>query len=243
MAMSDDEQTQKLKSFVQRYGSPILIGVLLALCIFFGWQWYQKRHHAQNFNLTAQYQTLLTQAQSVQDKKQYQALLAAGDKIILADPNSVQALQTQLVLAQAAFNQNDLATANKYLSQAQNSKVDDQGLIAVAKLRLAYTQQAQNQLDQALKTLDSIQLEAFIPSVQEAKGDIYVAKNQPDLAKKAYQQAWDVLVKRQQPRELLQMKLANLGVLVETPKIDSPIIAAPSAASEPQPASSPNGES
>lgn len=224
-AMTDDEQKEKLSSFVKRYGSPIVTGVLLALCVFFGWQWWDKKQTVGSSNLTVQYQNLLNQSQlATVDDASYKKLTADGNKIVQENPDSAQAVQTQLLLAKLAFDKKDYAAANKILTQAETSKVKDEGLKSIVKLHLAYTQVAQEQLDAALKTLDGINNEAFIPSVAEAKGDIYVAKNDFEAAKKAYQQAWEVLVKREQPRELLQIKLANLGVLVEDPKIESPVL-------------------
>lgn len=230
--MTDDEQKEQLKSFAKRYGSPIVTGVLLALCGFFGWQWWDRNNQVTATNMTVQYQNLTNQASAVKDDASYKKLLADADKIIAEKPDSAQALQTQLLIAGIAFDRADYATANKLLTQAGNSKIEDAGLKAIAQLRLAYTQIEQNQLDNALKTLDGIQVEAFTPSVQEARGDIFVAKNQPDAAKKAYQAAWDVLVERKQTRDLLQMKLANLGVLVEKPEIESPVLTPASAPSE-----------
>ncbi len=234
VAMTDDEQKEQLKSFAKRYGSPIVTGVLLALCVFFGWQWWHKKQDVTSSNLTVQYQDMMEQATTAaEDEASYKQLSTDANKLVAENPESVQALQTQLLLAKLAFDKKDYETANKVLTQASNSKVKDEGLKSVVKLHLAYTQVAQDQLDAALKTLDSIKNEAFVPSVQEAKGDILVSQNKLDAAKKAYQLAWDALAKREQPRELLQMKLANLGVLVEEPEIESPILTA--APSLPQP--------
>lgn len=239
-AMSSEEQKEQLKSFAKTYAMPITLGIAIALCAFLGWEWYQKRDAANSANLTVQYQNLLGQAESAaEDNKVYSKIMTDGKKLVADNPNSSQALQTQLLMAKLAFDKKDYATANSILTATQNVKVDDEGLVAIAKLHLAYTQIAQNQLDNALKTLDGVKLEAFIPSIEETKGDVYLAQNKPDAAKKSYQLAWDVLLKRQQPRELLQIKLANLGVLVEDPTIQTPILAPTQQA----PASSPSESS
>ncbi|TXJ08830.1 MAG: tetratricopeptide repeat protein [Acinetobacter sp.] len=223
-AMTDDEQKEQLKSFIKRYGSPMLIGVLLALCVFFAWEWWHKNQQIKSSNLTVQYQNLLNQVNTAsQDKATYQKFSTVANAIVSENPDSAQAVQAQLLLAKLAFDQKDYATAHKVLTQASNSKVDDDGLKAIVKLHLAQTLVEQNKLDDALKILNNIQVVGFTPSVEEAKGDIYVAKNDVEAAKKAYQHAWDELVKREQARELLQIKLANLGVLVADPKVDSPI--------------------
>ena len=41
---------------------------------------------------------------------------------------------------------------------------------------------------------------------------------------KAYQSAWDNLLERKQERQLLQIKLESVGVLVDDPEIERPIL-------------------
>jgi len=65
---------------------------------------------------------------------------------------------------------------------------------------------------------------AFKATAEEARGDIYVAKKDIASAKKAYQSAWDDLAKRKQERQILQIKLESVGVLVDDPEIERPII-------------------
>ena len=45
-----------------------------------------------------------------------------------------------------------------------------------------------------------------------------------DDAKKAYQSAWDTLVERKQERQILQIKLESVGVLVDDPEIERPVL-------------------
>lgn len=214
---NDARQFEDLKSGMSRYGMPLMVLALLALLGYFGWQWWQQHQLKQSAQLTGQYQQLLEKADQPGIKP------TAGDGIIKQAPDSVQALQTQLLMARVAFDQKDYAKASQLLTQASQSKVSDEGLKSVARLHLAYTQMAQNQLDQALSTLNGITATGFEPTVNEARGDIYTLKQQPEQAKAAYRKAWDVLAQRQQPRELLQLKLADLGVIVETPVIDQPV--------------------
>ena len=65
---------------------------------------------------------------------------------------------------------------------------------------------------------------AFKATVEEARGDVYVAKNDTENAKKAYQSAWDTLVERKQERQILQIKLESVGVLVDDPDLERPIL-------------------
>ena len=123
-----------------------------------------------------------------------------------------------------AYDKEDYAAAEKALQKVENSTLDDKGLVQVVKLRLAYAQLAQKKYDAALKTLEAVTEPAFKATADEARGDIYVAKNDIENAKKVYQSAWDALIERKEERQILQIKLESVGVLVDDPEIERPII-------------------
>ena len=102
--------------------------------------------------------------------------------------------------------------------------MDDDGLVQIVKLRLAYAQLAQKKFDDAIKNLTLVKDPAFKATADEALGDVYVAKNDIENAKKAYQSAWDQLVERKQERQILQIKLESVGILVDDPEIERPLI-------------------
>ncbi|WP_312086593.1 YfgM family protein [Acinetobacter variabilis] len=222
-AMTDDEQLESLKSFSKKYGSSIIIGILVALIAFFGWEYWQKKNLAESQMQTAKVQQLMDEAQAA-DGDAFAKLSKTADKIVKEAPDSAQAIQTQLVMAKLAYDKQDYAAAEKALQKVENSKVDDKGLVQVVKLRLAYAQLAQKKYDAALKTLDTVTEPAFKATADEARGDIYVAKNDIENAKKVYQSAWDALIERKEERQILQIKLESVGVLVDDPEIERPII-------------------
>lgn len=82
----------------------------------------------------------------------FTALSATADKIVKEAPDSAQAIQTQLLMAKLAYDKADYAGAEKALKKVENSKVDDDGLVQIVKLRLAYAQLAQKKFDDAIKT-------------------------------------------------------------------------------------------
>ena len=224
-AISDEEQLDSLKSFFKKYGSAMVTGVLIALIAFFGWEYWQKKTLAENQNETAKVQQLMDDAKAVGgDPKASAALITSADKIVKDNPDSVQAIQAQIVMAKLAFDKNDYATAERELKKVENSKLKDAGLLQVVKLKLADTQLAQKKFDEALKTLSVVDEPAFKASAEELKGDIYVAKNDIDNAKKSYQAAWSAVVERKQERQILQIKLESVGVLVDDPELERPIL-------------------
>jgi len=141
-----------------------------------------------------------------------------------ASPDSPQAVQAQLVMAKLAYDKADYAGAEKALKKVENAKDGDAGLLQVVKLRLAYAQLAQKKYDEALKTLAAVNDPAFKATADEARGDVYVAKNDIENAKKVYQSAWDALLERKEERQILQIKLESVGVLVDDPEIERPIL-------------------
>lgn len=224
MSAVGDEQFESLKSFTKKYGSSIITGILIALIAFFGWEYWQKKNLAESQMHTAKVQQLMDDARASNNGDAFAKLSDTADKIVKEAPDSAQAIQTQLVMAKLAYDKEDYAAAEKALQKVENSKVDDKGLVQLVKLRLAYAQLAQKKYDAALKTLEAVTDPAFKATADEARGDIYVAKNDIENAKKVYQSAWDALIERKEERQILQIKLESVGVLVDDPEIERPII-------------------
>lgn len=177
-ALSDEDQLDNLKSFTKKYGSAIISGILIALIAFFGWEYWQKKTLAENQMRTAKVQQLMDEARNVnsQDINALNALSQSADKIVKEAPDSVHALQAQFVMAKQAYDRGDYAAAEKALKRVEATKLKDEGLVHVLKLRLAYAQLAQNKYDAALKTLADVTDPAFKATAEEARGDVYVAK-------------------------------------------------------------------
>ena len=225
MSLSDEEQLEEIKSFGKKYGSAMVSGILIALIAFFGWEYWQKKNLTETQNQTAKVQKLMDDVQATAGQANAFATVSeAADKIVKHDANAVQAIQTQFILAKLAYDKQDYAAAEKALKTVENSKVKDAGLVQVVKLRLADAQLAQKKYDAALKTLTTVTEPAFKATAEELRGDIYVAKKDTAAAAKAYQSAWDTLLERKQERQLLQIKLESVGVLVEDPEIERPIL-------------------
>ena len=224
-SLSDSEQLDTLKSFTQKYGSSIITGILIALIAFFGWQYWQKKQLVTAQTETAKVQQLMDDAQGLEgNPSAFATLSTAADKIMKEAPDTVQTIQSQMVMAKVAYDNGKYADAERALQRVENTKIDDVGLLQIVKLRLADAQLAQNKYDAALKTLAAVTEPAFKATAEEARGDVYVAKKEIENAKKAYQSAWADLVERQQERPILQIKLESVGVLVDDPEIERPII-------------------
>lgn len=223
--MTDEEQLDTAKSFFKKYGSAMVSGVLIALIAFFGWQYWNKKQDAENQIQTAKLQLFLDEAKEAKaNPKMANALASTAEKIVKENPDSVHAIQAQFIMAKLAYEQKDYAKAERELKKIENSKNKDLGLLQIVKIRLADTQLAQKKYDEALKTLSGVTLASFKATADELRGDVYVAKNDISNAKKAYQNAWDSLKESNEERQILQIKLESVGILVDDPEIERPIL-------------------
>jgi len=93
--------------------------------------------------------------------------------------------------------------------QTAIEKSDNEGVKAIATVRLARVQVELAQYDNAIATLSAPLPASFTASAEEIKGDAYLKQDKIDLAKNAYQAAIDELGQASNPA--LQMKLDDLA--------------------------------
>jgi predicted negative regulator of RcsB-dependent stress response len=94
----------------------------------------------------------------------------------------------------------------------------DEGLQAVAKLRLAGLLVEAKDYDGALKQLASGIPHEFEALAADRRGDIYNLQGKKDQAKQEYLKAWQAFSPDSQYRPLVEVKLTALGVDVQTLK-------------------------
>lgn len=117
-AMTDQEQLDTAKSFFKKYGSAMISGVLIALIAFFGWGYWQKKSQAENQIETAKVQALVDEASAANnDPKILAVVSSSAEKIVKDNPDSVQALQAQFLMAKVAYDQQDYVRAERELKK------------------------------------------------------------------------------------------------------------------------------
>lgn len=236
--VTNDKQAMRA---LKQHGNKIITVIALVLVAFFGWQFYQKNYAkidtvaADKYTAVSQaHEALTLLAQNPDDAANAdsakQKLYADIDALVVAHPNTVYAWQALMIKARYQTDDEDLAGAIASLSQAAASKVEDDGLIAIAKLRYAQVALANKDTETAMRLANEPMPSAFEASRQELLGDIYVAQNEPDNAKKAYAQAWQHLAERHENRALLGLKMQALGMDVTPIEPKAQIIATPNQA-------------
>ena len=202
------EQSEQVRKWLRENGLSIVIGVVLALALIFGWrQWQAHRagHHALAAEQFAALQTGLLTGQSAQVDKVADAL----EKDYADTPYAALGAAAR---ASMAVGENKLDDARKALQWAIDHSPTP-ALHSLYQLRLARVELAQNQAQQALATLDAVPATDYRSLHQELRGDALLKLGRAAEARAAFEQALAALPASTAPgmRQALQMKLDDLA--------------------------------
>lgn len=215
MAYNEDETLDQLKTWWQRYGTPVLLSIAAVLLSYAGWNWWSGKRAADAGAAQVLQQQMISAMQRVggnpDDKAANTDLQRIGRQLIDEYDNTPYATDAALLLARRAVEAGDLPEAAKQLQWVlDNSSAKDAQLLA--KTRLARVLAAQKKTDEALALLQEVDDPSLAPLVDEARGDILLAKGDRAKATEAYRAADAALAARNETHPLLDLKLADVGI-------------------------------
>lgn len=202
------EQSEQVRKWLRENGASIVIGVVLALVLIFGWrQWQAHRaeHHAQAAEQFAVLQNALLSGNAAQVDR-------AADVLEKDYTDTAYATLAAVARANMAVGENKLDAAQKALQWAVDHSPAPV-LHSLYQLRLARVQLAQNLAQAALATLDKVPADDYRALRQELRGDALLKLGRAADARTAYQQALSALSANTPPgmRDALRMKLDDLA--------------------------------
>lgn len=206
---TEEEQVEALKRWWYENGRSIIVAIIVALGLGFGWQGWQKYQQDELETASNSYQSML-QMLSTQDD--------AGAATLAADikqnySRSTYAQFAALHLARIAVNKGDLATAESELRWVLGRADQGSDSMQLAQLRLARVLASKGEAEQALAILDSADPGAYAAAYQVARGDILLLQERNEEAREAYSSAL-MLASRGQGQvnmSMLQQKLQSLS--------------------------------
>lgn len=209
---TEDEQLETLKRWWKEYGKSIIAGVVLAGAGVFAWNAWQDYQTSQAEAASQRYQqlTLLMQQDTLSDAQREQATDMI-DALVNEHGGTLYADFAELMRARLAIQANELESARDTL-QAFAANSDDGYLTGLARLNLARVQIAMDDAQGALSTLENGVPATLKAQAADIRGDAYVALEQPDQARQAYQDALARAEDQDQPLFGVRLKLDNLGV-------------------------------
>ncbi|GLS14457.1 MULTISPECIES: YfgM family protein [Hydrogenophaga] len=205
--LEEQEQLDQIKHFWNQYGNAItwvLIVVFGGVAAWNGWNYWQR---SQGAKAAAMYDEV-ERAVLASDAARLEQVLGDLQK---GYGRSTYAAQGALLAAQSLESAGKADAARAALTWVATD-AGDASLKAVARLRLAALDLEAKAYDQALKTLSESMPKAFEPLAADRRGDVLLAQQKLDEAKAQYQAAWRGLSDRTEYRQLVEVKLAALGV-------------------------------
>lgn len=200
---TEEQQVDAIKSYWKKNGNSLIAGLVIGLAGFVGFNYYKDAQLEAELATSDAYQALVDSIQTKPDD-----FIPSAEAFIAENKESNYASLTALTLAHKAASHQDWPQVEKYLTTAINSSTDE-GIKAIASIRLARVQMQLENVDGALQTLNATLPQSFKSSIEEVKGDAYLIQGKKDLARTSYQDAIAATAGKAKPS--LQMKLDDLA--------------------------------
>ena len=208
---SEEEQLDVVKRWWKENGTSLIAGAVLAAAGVFGWNAWQNYQEGQSEAASARYQQLvtITAANSLEEEQR-----AAARELIseLTDQHgrTLYAELAQLLEARLAVQEGDLTAAKAALERVADSS-SRRYVQSLAWLRLARIEIAEGNPEVALALLDQPITDTLAAQQANVRGDAYLALNQPEQAREAWQAALEIAQTQNQPLYGVQFKLDDIG--------------------------------
>lgn len=208
MRLNQDEQMSldALKNFLSDWGKYIALFVAAIIIIYVadsGWNWYQNSSaleaakHYQEFNTAF-------------DAKNINSIYRIADSMENNYPRSEYTAMASMLAAKTAKSKLDNTNTEKYLNFVINNSKDN-GLVDMARLRLADVYIDSKKFNQVLPLLMAKHDKSFDALYYSKRGDLHVAQGNLDEARTAYKTALKMAGDNQEVSQIIQMRLDVLG--------------------------------
>jgi len=204
--LEEQEQLASLKAWWKQHGTRILIVLALVVVTVAGlrgWQVWSARQASEASDLFEQ----AMQAASLGDEKGLKDITA---RLMENYAGSAYAAPAAWLAGKHNHGSGEAESAAAQYAFALERARDD-GLKALARLRLAAVRLDQGQAEAALALLDTAPPPAFVGLHEGLRGDILVSLGRTEEARVAYSTALDKLDERSALRPLLEIKFDGLG--------------------------------
>jgi predicted negative regulator of RcsB-dependent stress response len=204
--LQEQEQLEGLKAWWNDNGNFVLGVVLIVVIVvggWRGWHYYQAKQANEAATLFEQFNEQLA---SNDAKRINDAAAAVMDRY----SGTIYASRAALTAAQVNEQSKAIPQAKTQLQWVLDHTAEA-GLKDIAHLRLASILLDEKNYTDAMKHLDATHPAAFDGLYADLKGDVLNAQGKNDEARAAYQAAYDKTDAKSSYRQLIQMKLDDLG--------------------------------
>ncbi|MBA2711808.1 MAG: tetratricopeptide repeat protein [Tatlockia sp.] len=211
--MTEEEQLAAIKKWWTRHSNTltiILSLILLAIAGYKYWNWHQDKVKSQ---ASSAYERLMVAFSNKDDK----GIQAYANQLINDYPKTVYADAARLAFAKLQVNEENYDKALESLEYVvKNSKMS--ALKQIARLRIARLLSSKKAYSEALTELSVVDDKAYMPVVNELKGDIFTATGQFQQAVLSYKEAITEVRTNGMGNLFLEMKTNELAALNQSLK-------------------------
>lgn len=207
MYTTDQQQVEQFHLWWKKNGTSTILMFVVALSISFGWRFWVQHQEVRSSQASANYEQLLNSEVNNDSTN----VVNIANYLMENYSHTPYAPLAALMLARQSVYQGNFADAeDKLVWVTHHAK--NKAICQVARLRAARILLAQNQPQQALLMLNKIDDPAYLPAIDEIKGDCNAALGRFGQARQFYDQATQVLPGYEIAQPILRMKLNNLPV-------------------------------
>ena len=212
---STQEQGEQVKNWLRENGSAIVMGLVLAFGLMFGFKQWQAWETGKKQQASAEYQVL----SSLIEASNMDAAVANYEVLKSDFSKSSYTAMASMMMAKARLEAGQTDLAATALTHAMNN-AQPAPVRIIARTRLARLRLSQGDADAALNLLDGASSDiGFEAQFAEIRGDIHLANGDTALAIQSYQTSLDTLDEGVGNREYLTVKMEALGADL-TPKTE-----------------------
>lgn len=182
--LNEDEQVEVLKQWCKKYGKMIVVIIILGISAVVTYQYWQNRQLTYREQASTIYQNLLHEI----DREDWQRQAKQANYLKQRYSDTIYASMASLFLAKQAVMNQDFVAANRELKYAA-THAKPKILKELIQLRRARVLLELQRDAKALRILQSIQLPALRPAVENIRGDIFLQQGNTAAARAAYQAA------------------------------------------------------
>ena len=202
------EQGERVKSWLRENGSAIVMGLVLAFGLMFGFKQWQAWETSKRQQASAEYQVMV----SFIEANNMDAAVPNYQVLKSEYPKSAYTSMASMMMAKARMQAGQLDLAATALTHAMEN-AQPEPVKVIARERLARIRLSQGETGKAMELLDgAASTVGFESQFAEIRGDIHLANGEVELAIQSYQASLDTLADGVGNREYLIIKLEALEV-------------------------------
>jgi len=181
---TEDDQIKALKEWWKENGTSIIVGVVIGIGGFTGYNWWKDQKFAKQENASVAYESFV----EIDASEKLDEFVTAASSIKSEFGDTGYAVLASLHLAKQYVEKGELDKASSELQWAVE-KTKGTHLQPLMQIRLARVLNEQQKLTEAEAILNAISNEAYKGLKHQVLGDVYLAMGEQEKARSAYETA------------------------------------------------------